>query len=67
MAILGKHILITATDDSYLNCDKATEFGWTVAHLVEEGVPIPEKQASQYQIRHLRELRSVYSQFFKDN
>ncbi|KAH7328160.1 Haloacid dehalogenase-like hydrolase-domain-containing protein [Stachybotrys elegans] len=52
-------------DDNYLNCVKAKDLGWTVAHLVEEGVPIPATQASQYQIRHLRELRTVYSQFFK--
>ncbi|CAM1511394.1 Fc.00g089070.m01.CDS01 [Cosmosporella sp. VM-42] len=52
-------------DDSYLNCSKAKEFGWTAAHLVEEGVQVPKTQASQYQIRHLTELRDVYPQFFK--
>lgn len=52
-------------DDSYQNCAKAKEIGWTAAHLVEEGVKIPETPASQYQIRHLRELRDVYPQFFK--
>ncbi|QPG94809.1 hypothetical protein C2857_007033 [Epichloe festucae Fl1] len=51
-------------DDSYLNCTKAKDFGWTAAHLVEETHPIPEKQASQFQIRHLRELRNIYPQFF---
>ncbi|KFA51675.1 hypothetical protein S40293_02743 [Stachybotrys chartarum IBT 40293] len=54
-------------DDSYLNCAKAKEFGWTVAHLVEEGVPLPPTPASQFQIRHLRELRTVYPQFFKSS
>jgi pyrimidine and pyridine-specific 5'-nucleotidase len=52
-------------DDSYLNCSRASELGWTVAHLVEEGLPIPDKQASQYQIQHLRQLRTVFPQFFK--
>ncbi|KAM5348059.1 hypothetical protein ACJ41O_007883 [Fusarium nematophilum] len=52
-------------DDSYLNCLKAKEFGWTAAHLVEEGVQDPRTPASQYQIRHLRELRDIYPQFFK--
>jgi pyrimidine and pyridine-specific 5'-nucleotidase len=52
-------------DDSYLNCNKSQELGWTVAHLVEEDVPVPEKQASKYQIRHLRELRDIFPQFFK--
>jgi pyrimidine and pyridine-specific 5'-nucleotidase len=53
------------SDDSYLNCSKAQDFGWTVAHLVEEGVPAPETQASKYQVRHLEELRKVFPQFFK--
>lgn len=39
--------------------------GWTAAHLVEEDIPVPKIQASQYQIRHLRELRQTYPQFFK--
>ncbi|KAI6785152.1 pyrimidine nucleotidase [Emericellopsis cladophorae] len=52
-------------DDSYQNCVAAKDVGWNVAHLVEEGLPLPEKQASQHQIRHLRELRDVFPQFFK--
>ncbi|KAL3304210.1 pyrimidine 5'-nucleotidase [Colletotrichum asianum] len=52
-------------DDSYLNCQKATDFGWNVAHLVEEGLPVPRTQASKHQIRHLRELREAFPQFFK--
>ncbi|RBR16797.1 hypothetical protein FVER53590_06142 [Fusarium verticillioides] len=52
-------------DDSALNCTEAKKFGWTAAHLVEEGVPAPKNPASQYQIQHLRELRNVYPQFFK--
>lgn len=56
---------LTLIDDSALNCTKAKEFGWTAAHLVEEGVPAPKTPASQYQIQHLRELRNIYPQFFK--
>ncbi|UKZ84924.1 uncharacterized protein TrAFT101_000808 [Trichoderma asperellum] len=52
-------------DDSYANCAAAKKLGWTAAHLVEEDIPVPKIQASQYQIRHLRELRQVYPQFFK--
>ncbi|KAG5987792.1 hypothetical protein E4U54_004872 [Claviceps lovelessii] len=54
-------------DDSYLNCSKAKEFGWTAAHLVEEDLPTPDKPASQHQIRHLRELRDIFPQFFKSS
>ncbi|KAI3558434.1 pyrimidine 5'-nucleotidase [Colletotrichum abscissum] len=54
-------------DDSYDNCKSAKELGWTAAHLVEEGLPIPETQASQFQIRHIRELRDVYPQFFRSS
>ncbi|KAK7704958.1 putative suppressor of disruption of TFIIS [Diaporthe eres] len=52
-------------DDNYGNCVKAQEFGWNTAHLVEDDVPVPKKQASKYQIRHLEELRTVFPQFFK--
>ncbi|EGY13673.1 hypothetical protein VD0002_g5908 [Verticillium dahliae] len=52
-------------DDSYQNCKAAQEYGWTAAHLVEEGLSVPRTPASQYQIRHLQELRNVYPQFFK--
>ncbi|KAG5944408.1 hypothetical protein E4U59_007296 [Claviceps monticola] len=54
-------------DDSYLNCTKAKDFGWAAAHLIEESSPLPDKQASQHQIRHLRELRDIYPQFFKSS
>ncbi|KAL6860148.1 putative suppressor of disruption of TFIIS [Amphichorda felina] len=54
-------------DDSYQNCAKAKELGWNVAHLVEEGAKAPETPASQYQIKHLRELRSTFPQFFKSS
>ncbi|KAL0941683.1 uncharacterized protein CTRU02_204446 [Colletotrichum truncatum] len=52
-------------DDSYANCKSAEELGWTAAHLVEEDLPVPETKASTYQIRHLKELRNAYPQFFK--
>lgn len=55
----------TSIDDSFMNCKKAKEIGWTAAHLVEEGLPVPQSPASQYQIKHLRELRDTYPQFFK--
>ncbi|KAI9171211.1 hypothetical protein HJFPF1_00692 [Paramyrothecium foliicola] len=54
-------------DDSYLNCVKATEYGWTVAHLVEEEVPVPPTPASKYQIRNILDLRKAYPQFFKSS
>ncbi|KXJ86142.1 Haloacid dehalogenase-like hydrolase-domain-containing protein [Microdochium bolleyi] len=52
-------------DDSYSNCVGAQAYGWTAAHLVEEGLPKPSAKASQFQITHLEELRECYPQFFK--
>jgi pyrimidine and pyridine-specific 5'-nucleotidase len=52
-------------DDSFLNCRKAEELGWTAAHLVEEGEPLPATKACKYQIRHLEELRTLFPQFFQ--
>ncbi|KAI1116925.1 Haloacid dehalogenase-like hydrolase-domain-containing protein [Nemania sp. NC0429] len=52
-------------DDSYANCAAAQKLGWTTAHLVEEGVPVPETQASNFQIRHLEELRIAFPHLFK--
>ncbi|KAL2021968.1 hypothetical protein VTK56DRAFT_6387 [Thermocarpiscus australiensis] len=54
-------------DDSYSNCKKAQELGWTVAHLVEEGVKPPRTPACKHQIRHLEDLRTVFPQFFKSD
>ena len=54
-------------DDSYLNCAKAQELGWTSVHLVEEGAKVPAVPASKHQIRHLEELRMVLPQFFKSS
>ncbi|KAJ1333301.1 pyrimidine and pyridine-specific 5'-nucleotidase [Microdochium nivale] len=52
-------------DDSHSNCVGAKAYGWTAAHLVEEGLPKPSTKASQYQITHLEELRECFPQFFK--
>ncbi|CAJ2513795.1 Uu.00g019140.m01.CDS01 [Anthostomella pinea] len=54
-------------DDSYGNCVGAHQLGWNTVHLVEEGLPVPPTQASQYQIQHLEELRKVFPQFFKSS
>ncbi|KAI1369658.1 pyrimidine 5-nucleotidase [Xylaria arbuscula] len=54
-------------DDSYQNCVASQKLGWTTAHLVEEGVQAPSAPASKYQIEHLEELRTIYSQFFKSS
>lgn len=64
-AHMNGHCSFHHTDDSYANCESAKELGWTAAHIVEEGLPVPETKASQFQIRQLRELRDVYPQFFK--
>ncbi|KAF5251253.1 hypothetical protein FANTH_3688 [Fusarium anthophilum] len=52
-------------DDSHKNCVGAVDAGWTAIHFVEEGLPVPEASASQHQIRHLEELRSLYPDFFR--
>ncbi|OTB00084.1 hypothetical protein M426DRAFT_324589 [Hypoxylon sp. CI-4A] len=52
-------------DDSYNNIVTAKQLGWKAAHIVEEGLPVPEVQASEYQIRHLEELRATFPQLFK--
>ncbi|KAI0150453.1 pyrimidine 5'-nucleotidase [Xylariaceae sp. FL1272] len=52
-------------DDSYQNCVSSQNLGWTTAHLVEEGLKVPETKASKYQIRHLNELQTIYPQLFK--
>ncbi|KAK4156206.1 Haloacid dehalogenase-like hydrolase-domain-containing protein [Chaetomidium leptoderma] len=54
-------------DDSYQNCKRAQELGWTVAHLVEDDVKPPRTPASKYQVRHLSELRTAFPQFFKSD
>ncbi|CAG8263621.1 unnamed protein product [Penicillium salamii] len=54
-------------DDSHLNCVHAHARGWTTAHLVEPGVPIPSKPASKYVISSLEELRIHFPQAFKQS
>lgn len=61
-------LLLTAlADDSYSNCVKAQELGWHTAHLVEDDAPVPKQKASEHQIRHLEDLRTVFPDFFKQN
>ncbi|GES57237.1 pyrimidine 5'-nucleotidase [Aspergillus terreus] len=52
-------------DDSHLNCKHAAERGWTTVHLVEPCTPLPPTPASQYMIRNLKELRTVFPHLFK--
>lgn len=54
-------------DDSYGNVVGAKKLGWASVHLVEEGLPVPRTPASEYQIRHLEELRNIFPQFFKSS
>lgn len=64
--MIPPHFNVSA-DDSHQNCAKAKDLGWNVAHLVEEGLKVPETPASQFQIQHLRELRTCFPQFFKSS
>jgi pyrimidine and pyridine-specific 5'-nucleotidase len=57
--------ILTIIDDSAINCAKAEELGWNVAHLVEDGEPLPTNKPCTRQIRHLEELRLLFPQFFK--
>ena len=52
-------------DDSAINAEGATSYGWTAAHLVEPEVKAPEKPVSKYQVSNLQELRKLFPQFFK--
>lgn len=56
--------LFPSSDDSYLNCKKAHELGWTAVHLLEQSDAEPKMPASKYQIRSLEELRQLFPQFF---
>ncbi|KAL0264911.1 putative suppressor of disruption of TFIIS [Diplodia seriata] len=51
-------------DDSASNVRAAKELGWTAVHFVESTESAPAQQASQYQIKHLEELRTIFPQFF---
>jgi len=59
--------LIAHSDDSYMNAKGAAELGWNSVHLVERELDLPAVPASQYQVRHLEELRNVFPQFFKES
>lgn len=39
-------------------------FGWTAAHLLEDGLPVPKAQASQFRIGRLEELEGIWPHFF---
>lgn len=56
---------VDCTDDSHLNCKHAEARGWTVAHLVEAGTPIPRVPASRYLISNLHELPVHFPDVFK--
>lgn len=60
----ARPLLTLFSDDSHKNCVGAKDAGWTAIHFVEEGLSVPDTQASQHQIRHLEELRSLYPDFF---
>lgn len=52
-------------DDSYINVKGAAALGWSAVHILEISEPVPEVPASQYQVRSLQELRTLFPQFFK--
>ena len=52
-------------DDSGLNVEGGTKYGWKTAHLVEANTKSPEKQTGDFQIADLEELRTVFSELFK--
>ncbi|KAI9672471.1 MAG: hypothetical protein M1817_003237 [Caeruleum heppii] len=54
-------------DDSFLNCTKAQELGWTTVHLLDPSDPEPPIKAAQHQIRSLQELRSLFPHFFRSS
>ena len=52
-------------DDSFMNCKKAQELGWTAVHLLEPEDPEPPEKACKYQIRSLQELPKLFPDLFK--
>jgi len=58
-------IVDSCLDDSAINAEGATSYGWTAAHLVEPEVKAPEKPVSKYRVSNLQELRELFPQFFK--
>jgi pyrimidine and pyridine-specific 5'-nucleotidase len=57
--------IFNGTDDSYMNCKRAQELGWTTVHILEPEDPEPAVRACKFQIRSLEELRVIFPQFFK--
>ena len=51
-------------DDSLLNCQCATERGWTVVHKLEREDDIPQTRGGKYQVKDLEELREIFPEFF---
>lgn len=64
-SVAGSMLTTRCPDDSFMNCAKAEEIGWTVVHLVEDDVPALEKQACKHQIKSLQELRDIFPHIFK--
>ena len=52
-------------DDSFANCNKAHELGWTAVHRLEPEDTEPAIKAAKYQITSLEELRDLFPQFFR--
>ncbi|KAF2262162.1 pyrimidine 5-nucleotidase [Lojkania enalia] len=52
-------------DDSYINTKAAYERGWNTAHLLDPSDPEPSHPSCKYVIRSLKELRSIFPQFFQ--
>ncbi|KAI9789419.1 MAG: hypothetical protein M1816_006079 [Peltula sp. TS41687] len=54
-------------DDSWANCRRAHELGWTAVHLLEPDDPDPPEKAARYQIRSLEELRDLFPRLFRSS
>ncbi|OJJ47224.1 hypothetical protein ASPZODRAFT_25287 [Penicilliopsis zonata CBS 506.65] len=52
-------------DDSALNCKHAQARGWNTVHLVEPELPQPPAPVSNYMVRDLEELRTLFPSLFK--
>lgn len=55
-------------DDSAGNCRGGKEFGWSVAHFVEEELEVPasDGQLGITAVRSLKELKGLWPQLFKE-
>jgi pyrimidine and pyridine-specific 5'-nucleotidase len=61
----GCYSYLHDADDSYINCKRAQELGWTAVHILEPEDPEPAVRACKYQIRRLEELQAIFPLFFK--